>query len=137
MKRTSNPGHPNATQAEIPKAWKVFNSSDEDECHKAFHLNPNQAKADITVTIKGTPVQVIDSGATANTIDMQHIRRSVLQNSALNTNQCETSPSWRRQPCPDSLRWIVFRNDQYCVRADGPDQVPGTQSTKCWLSPDS
>ena len=69
MKRTSNPGHPNATQAEIPKAWKVFNSPDEDVCHKAFHLNPKQAKADITVTIKGTPVQVIDSGATANTID--------------------------------------------------------------------
>ena len=70
-------------------------------------------------------------------LTMQHIRRSVLQNSALNTNQCETSPSWRRQPCPDSLRWIVFRNDQYSVRADGPDQVPGTQSTKCWLSPES
>ncbi|XP_073239887.1 uncharacterized protein [Porites lutea] len=69
MKRTSNPGHPNAKQAEIPKARKVCNSSDEDECHEAFHLNPNQAKADITVTIKGTPVQVIDSGATANTID--------------------------------------------------------------------
>ena len=85
MKRSSNPGHPNAKQAEIPKAWKVFNSSDQDDCHEAFHLNPNQAKADITVTIKGTPVQVIDSGATANTIDYVHIRRSVLQNSALNT----------------------------------------------------
>ena len=69
MKRSSNPGHPNAKQAEIPKAWKVFNSSDQDDCHEAFHLNPNQAKADITVTIKGTPVQFIDSGVTANTID--------------------------------------------------------------------
>ena len=58
MKRSSNPGRPKAKQAEI----------DQDDCHEAFHLNPNQAKAE-TVTIKGTPVQVIDSGATANTID--------------------------------------------------------------------
>ncbi|XP_022797971.1 uncharacterized protein K02A2.6-like [Stylophora pistillata] len=42
----------------------------EDECHEAFHLNPNRTKADITVTIEGTLVQVcIDSGATVNTID--------------------------------------------------------------------
>ena len=70
MKKTPNPGHLNSKQAEIPKARYVCNSSDEDECHEAFHLNPNQVKADIRVTIKGTPVQVcIDSGATANTID--------------------------------------------------------------------
>ena len=114
MKKTSNPGHLNSKQAEISKARYVCNSWEEDECHEAFHLNPNQVKADIRVTIKGTPVQVcIDSGATANTIDyMQQMRRSV----SLKTNQCETSPLWRRQPCPDSSRRIVFRNDQYILR---------------------
>ena len=81
MKKTSNPGHLNSKQAEISKARYVCNSWEEDECHEAFHLNPNQVKADIRVTIKGTPVQVcIDSGATANTIDyMQQMRRSVPQ----------------------------------------------------------
>ena len=70
MKRTSNPGHPNGKWAKISKARYVCNSSDEDECHEAFYFNPNQANADITVTIQCTPVQVcIDSGATANTID--------------------------------------------------------------------
>ena len=134
MKKKPNPGHLNSKQAEIPKARYVCNSSDEDECHEAFHLNPNQVKADIRVTIKGTPVQVcIDSGATANTIDYATDEAiSAAKTVPLKTNQCETSPLWRRQPCPDSSRRIVFRNAS--VRANGPDQVPGTQSTKCWLS---
>ena len=91
MKKTSNPGHLNSKQAEISKARYVCNSWEEDECHEAFHLNPNQVKADIRVTIKGTPVQVcIDSGATANTIDyMQQMRRSVPQ------KQCSLNkPVW-------------------------------------------
>ena len=50
--------------------WYVCYSSDEDESHQAFQLNPTQEKSDIMVTIKGTPVKVcIDSGATANTIN--------------------------------------------------------------------
>ena len=70
MKRTANPGHPKGKQAGIPKARYVCYSSDEDESHQVFQLNPNQEKSDITVTIEGTPVKVcIDSGATANTID--------------------------------------------------------------------
>ena len=70
MKRISNPGHPNGKQAEIPKARYVCYSSDEGKCHEAFHLNPIQAKANITVTIESTPVQVcIDSGAKVKTID--------------------------------------------------------------------
>ena len=70
MKRTSNPGHPKGKQAGIPKARYVCYSSDEDESHQAFQLNPTQEKSDITVTIEGTPINVcIDSAATANTID--------------------------------------------------------------------
>ena len=70
MKRTTNPGYPKGKQAGTPKARYVCYSSDEDESHQAFHLNPTKEKSDITVTIEGTPVKVcIDSGATANTID--------------------------------------------------------------------
>ena len=70
MKRTTNPGHPKGKQAGIPKVRYVRYSSDEDESHQAFQLDPTQEKSDITVTIEGTPVKVcIDSGATANTID--------------------------------------------------------------------
>jgi len=70
MKRTINPGHPNGKQAGLPKAWYACYSSDEDESHEAFQLNLSQEKSDITVTIKGTPVNVcIDSGTTANNID--------------------------------------------------------------------
>ena len=70
MKRTTNPGHPKGKQAGIPKAQYVCYSSDEDESHQAFQLNPTQEKSDIMVTIEGTPVKVCnDSGATANTIN--------------------------------------------------------------------
>ena len=70
MERTRNQGHPKGKQAEIPKARYVCYSSDEDESHQAFQLNPTQEKLDITVTIEGIPVKVcIDSGTTANTID--------------------------------------------------------------------
>ena len=70
MKRITNPGHPKGKQAGISKARYVCYSSDEDESHQAFQLNPAQEKSDITVTIEGTPFKVcIDSGATVNTID--------------------------------------------------------------------
>ncbi|PFX31489.1 Counting factor associated protein D [Stylophora pistillata] len=58
MKKTKTPGHPNGAQASTPKARYVCNSSDEDDCHEAFHLNPNQAKADITLTIEDIPVRL-------------------------------------------------------------------------------
>ena len=135
MKRISNPGHPNGKQAEIPKARYVCYSSDEGKCHEAFHLNPIQAKANITVTIESTPVQVwID--AKVKTIDYATYEEiSAAKTVPLTPTNAKLRPYGEDKPCPDSFRRIVFRNDQYSVRADGPDQVTGTQSTKCWLSP--
>ena len=70
MKKFSNPGRLEGKQTGKLKAQHISYSSDEDESCDAFPLKPNQAKADITVNIEVTPVQVcIDSGATANTID--------------------------------------------------------------------
>ena len=136
MKRTSNPGHPNSKQPEIPKAQYVCNSSDEDECREAFHLNPKQ-KQTPQLKLKVPQFKCVLILVQQRTpLTMQHMRRSVPQKQCLKTNQRETSPSWRRQPCPDSPCQIVFRNDQYSVRADGPDQVPGTQSTQFWLPPE-
>ena len=137
MKRTSNPGHPNSKQPEIPKAQYVCNSSDEDECREAFHLNPKQKQ-----TLQSHPSRYSSSSVYWFWCNSEHHWLCNIwgdqcrKNSALKTNQCETSSSWRRQPCPDSPCRIVFWNDQYSVRADGPDQVPGTQSTKCWLPPE-
>ena len=42
MKRATNPGHPKGKQAGIPKARYVCYSSDEDESHQVFQLNPTQ-----------------------------------------------------------------------------------------------
>ena len=70
MKRTTNPGHPKGKQAGILKARYACYSSDEDESHQSFQINPTQEKSDIMVTIQGTPVKVyIDSGTTVNTIN--------------------------------------------------------------------
>ena len=105
MKKTSNPDHPNSKQAEIPKARYVCNSSDEDECHEAFHLNPDQAKADITVTIEGTPVKVcIDSGATANTIDYATYEAiSAAKTVALKPTSVKLRPYGEDNPAPIPL----------------------------------
>ena len=137
MKRTSNPGHPNGKQAEIPKAWYVSNSSDEDECREAFHLNPIQAKADITVTIEGTPVKVcIDSSATANTTDYTAYKAiSAAKTVPLKPTNVKLLPHREDNPVPIPLAGSCFGMIKYSVRADGPEQVPSAQSTKCWLSP--
>ena len=42
MKRTANLGHPKVKQSGILKARYVCYSSDEDESHQAFQLNPTQ-----------------------------------------------------------------------------------------------
>ena len=69
MKRTLTPGRPHVQQAGNPKVQYACHSPVDENCD-AFQLSFSQAKADITVDIEGTPVQVcIDSGATANTID--------------------------------------------------------------------
>ena len=98
MKRTTNPGHPKGKQSGISKAWYVCYSSDEDECHQPFQLNPTQEKSDVTVTIEGTRVKVcIDAGATANTIDYATYEAiSAGKTVPYKTHKCETSPVWRR-----------------------------------------
>ena len=81
----------------------------------------------------------IDSGATANTIDYATYEaisaaKTVLfkQTSVKLRLYGEDNPS--QIPLAGSFFGII---NIYSVRANGPDQVPGTQSTKNWLSPES
>ena len=111
MKRTSNPGKTNGKQAVIPKPWYFCNSSDEDECHEAFNLNPNQAKADITVTIEGTPVQVcINSGPMPNTIDYAiYEETSAVKTVPLKPTNVKLRPLYGQDnPAPISLAGSFF-----------------------------
>jgi len=114
-KRTTNPGHPNGTEAGVPKAWYVCYSSDEDESNEAFQLNLNQAKSDITVTIKGTPVKLcIYSGATVNTIDYATYKAiSATKAVPLKPTNVKLCPYGEDNPCQ-----IVFRTDQHSILAD-------------------
>ena len=77
MKRTSNPGRPISKQPEIPKAWYVCNSSDENECHEAFHLNPKQ-KQTSQLKLKVPQFKCVLILVQQRTpLTMQHMRRSV------------------------------------------------------------
>ena len=110
MKRTSKPGHPNGKQAEITKSRYVCNFSDEDECHEAFNLNPIQAKADITVTIEGTPIQVcIDSGEIENTIDYAiYEANSATKTVPLKPTNVKPPPYGEDNPAPIPLTGSFF-----------------------------
>ena len=110
MKRTANPGHPKGKQAGIPKARYVCYSSDEDETHQVFQLNPNQEKSDITVTIEGTPVKVcIDSGATANTIDYATYEAiSAAKTIPLKPTNVKLQPYGQDNPAPIPLAGSFF-----------------------------
>ena len=112
MKRSPNPGRPNDKQAAgLPKAPYVCYSSDDDESHEAFQLNPNQEKSDITVTIEGTPVKVcVDSGAAANTIDYTTYEAiCAAKTVALKPTNVKLRPYGEDNPAPIPLAGSFYR----------------------------